>query len=60
MATIIPLTDLRAGTSRATTLAAFVREAATGAPTSPGPDTRGRRMHDLRISVTDRCKFRCV
>jgi len=23
-------------------------------------DTRGRRMHDLRISVTDRCNFRCV
>jgi cyclic pyranopterin phosphate synthase len=26
-----------------------------------GPiDTRGRRMHDLRISVTDRCNFRCT
>jgi cyclic pyranopterin phosphate synthase len=23
-------------------------------------DTRGREMHDLRISVTDRCNFRCV
>src|SRR3989440_8045625 len=23
-------------------------------------DTRGRVMHDLRISVTDRCNFRCV
>ncbi len=23
-------------------------------------DTRGRRMHDLRISVTDRCNFRCT
>ncbi|MGH8518081.1 MAG: radical SAM protein, partial [Panacagrimonas sp.] len=23
-------------------------------------DLRGRRMHDLRISVTDRCNFRCV
>jgi cyclic pyranopterin phosphate synthase len=23
-------------------------------------DTLGRRMHDLRISVTDRCNFRCV
>src|SRR5436853_4406588 len=23
-------------------------------------DTRGRTMHDLRISVTDRCNFRCV
>jgi GTP 3',8-cyclase len=23
-------------------------------------DTRGREMHDLRISVTDRCNFRCT
>jgi cyclic pyranopterin phosphate synthase len=23
-------------------------------------DLRGRRMHDLRISVTDRCNFRCT
>jgi cyclic pyranopterin phosphate synthase len=23
-------------------------------------DTRGRSLHDLRISVTDRCNFRCV
>ena len=23
-------------------------------------DARGRRLHDLRISVTDRCNFRCV
>src|SRR6184192_304422 len=23
-------------------------------------DQRGRSMHDLRISVTDRCNFRCV
>ena len=23
-------------------------------------DTLGRPMHDLRISVTDRCNFRCV
>src|SRR3989454_12691292 len=23
-------------------------------------DTRARPMHDLRISVTDRCNFRCV
>jgi cyclic pyranopterin phosphate synthase len=28
---------------------------------APGPrDTLGRRLHDLRISVTDRCNFRCV
>ncbi|MGQ0654470.1 MAG: GTP 3',8-cyclase MoaA, partial [Betaproteobacteria bacterium] len=23
-------------------------------------DVRGRTMHDLRLSVTDRCNFRCV
>ena len=27
---------------------------------APLVDTRGRRLHDLRISVTDRCNFRCV
>jgi len=31
-----------------------------GAPLHAGLDTRGRRLHDLRISVTDRCNFRCV
>ncbi|MGK0337066.1 MAG: cyclic pyranopterin phosphate synthase [Candidatus Azotimanducaceae bacterium] len=31
-------------------------------PTSGGmlPDTRGRLLRDLRISVTDRCNFRCT
>jgi cyclic pyranopterin phosphate synthase len=28
-------------------------------PTGRLADTRGRRLHDLRISVTDRCNFRC-
>jgi cyclic pyranopterin phosphate synthase len=40
----------------------FVRAAAT-ATTADGAlpvDTRGRALHDLRISVTDRCNFRCV
>jgi GTP 3',8-cyclase len=33
------------------------------APEPPGGrllDARGRRLHDLRISVTDRCNFRCT
>ncbi|MGL4574400.1 MAG: GTP 3',8-cyclase MoaA [Burkholderiaceae bacterium] len=30
------------------------------APTGLLTDTRGRRLHDLRISVTDRCNFRCT
>ena len=30
-------------------------------PVLPRPtDSRGRPLHDLRISVTDRCNFRCV
>jgi cyclic pyranopterin phosphate synthase len=34
----------------------------TGAPASDGDvtDRLGRRVHDLRISVTDRCNFRCT
>ncbi|MFO1314035.1 MAG: GTP 3',8-cyclase MoaA [Burkholderiales bacterium] len=60
MATIIPLADLRAP-DRADALAAFAREAAL-APAVGGPlaDARGRALSDLRISVTDRCNFRCV
>ena len=60
MATIIPLTDARAQ-NRTEALAAFVRDAAR-APMPAGPlaDTRGRPLRDLRISVTDRCNFRCV
>jgi cyclic pyranopterin phosphate synthase len=29
-------------------------------PSGELADTRQRRLHDLRISVTDRCNFRCV
>jgi cyclic pyranopterin phosphate synthase len=29
-------------------------------PASPPTDTLGRPLHDLRISVTDRCNFRCT
>ena len=59
MAKIIPLTDAR-GASRSDTLA-FVRHAArqTAVPGAVA-DQRGRALHDLRISVTDRCNFRCV
>ncbi|HET9047214.1 MAG TPA: GTP 3',8-cyclase MoaA [Casimicrobiaceae bacterium] len=41
---------------------AFVRGAATTLPAIDASpiDTRGRALHDLRISVTDRCNFRCV
>jgi len=60
MATVIPLHDLRA-TDR-TALARAVDEAMRHpAPdTTPPVDSRRRPLHDLRISVTDRCNFRCV
>ncbi|HNO42252.1 MAG TPA: GTP 3',8-cyclase MoaA, partial [Ottowia sp.] len=34
--------------------------AAAPAPSQELTDTRGRPLHDLRISVTDRCNFRCT
>jgi GTP 3',8-cyclase len=46
---IIPVLDLRH-------LAIPRARVYTGVPA----DTRGRRMRDLRISVTDRCNFRCT
>ena len=57
---IIPLADLRA--PRSASLDALIREGAnnTAAGSAPLQDTRGRFLHDLRISVTDRCNFRCV
>ena len=62
MATIIPVTDVRAS-SRREALERFVRAAASSS-VSPDAralvDARGRPLKDLRISVTDRCNFRCV
>jgi cyclic pyranopterin phosphate synthase len=51
--TIIPLADLR--------YAAAVPRVPRGAPAPNGlvADRLGRALHDLRISVTDRCNFRC-
>ena len=65
MATIIPLTDVRNVSNpvaRQGELDAFVRNAAQGPAIAGGriTDPRGRPLHDLRISVTDRCNFRCV
>ena len=65
MATTIPIIDAR-GTAEANARReaadAFVRATADGATTAPGQvaDALGRGLHDLRISVTDRCNFRCV
>ena len=63
MATVIPLADAR--TTATGGRAALVRAVddamrAPQADTPPPFDVRGRALHDLRISVTDRCNFRCV
>ncbi len=54
---IIPLTDHRSRTLQPplAALEAATRMSATGFL----GDTLGRPLHDLRISVTDRCNFRC-
>ena len=54
---IVPLIDLRAGALQppGAAFAAKSRIAARGVL----PDTFGRNLRDLRISVTDRCNFRC-
>jgi cyclic pyranopterin phosphate synthase len=53
MARVIPLADARA----ALPLAPAAQRVA---PMGLLADTRGRHLRDLRISVTDRCNFRCV
>ena len=63
MAIVIPLTDARAVDPAAQRVArdAWLREAAKiAAPAGDVADARGRPLRDLRISVTDRCNFRCV
>lgn len=56
--TVIPLIDLRDGQHHRATVPA-VPDMLVPAQGRLA-DTRGRRLHDLRISVTDRCNFRCV
>ena len=51
---IIPIADLRYQAR----MPAVPREPV--APVGLLTDARGRRLHDLRISVTDRCNFRCT
>ena len=54
---VIPLVDLRVGTLPLPTVSMLTasRMAASGSVS----DTLGRNLRDLRISVTDRCNFRC-
>lgn len=54
---VIPIFDLREHRYRSMT-PAIPTELAM--PDGLLADTRGRPLHDLRISVTDRCNFRCV
>ena len=49
---IIPINDLRTPT--------MAVPAVLEAPSGLLADALGRPLHDLRISVTDRCNFRCV
>ena len=49
---VIPLVDHR-------TAALALPFSAAAAPAGILVDARGRPLHDLRISVTDRCNFRC-
>jgi cyclic pyranopterin phosphate synthase len=55
--TVIPLLDLRDHRYRSMVPSIPPR---LEAPTGLVADTRARPLHDLRISVTDRCNFRCV
>ena len=55
---IIPIADSRSITG-ANSLP-LPESDALGSVAGPLIDTRGRRLHDLRISVTDRCNFRCT
>ena len=61
MATIIPLADARRDRERGAACArAAARGGAGAGRAGPVADTRGRPLRDLRISVTDRCNFRCI
>jgi cyclic pyranopterin phosphate synthase len=53
---VIPLLDERASLPLPRSMPA----SATPANDQPAVDTRGRALRDLRISVTDRCNFRCT
>jgi cyclic pyranopterin phosphate synthase len=60
MAKPIPIPVRRAGETLSR-LDALVRgERAPATHDTPLVDARARPLHDLRISVTDRCNFRCV
>jgi len=60
VSTVIPIADLRIATAR-DSIDALLRAKGSDAPSTGSVlDTRSRALRDLRISVTDRCNFRCV
>jgi cyclic pyranopterin phosphate synthase len=61
MATIIPVKSIPTASRVTNGANALLRAAALGpASAEPVTDTLGRALSDLRISVTDRCNFRCI
>jgi cyclic pyranopterin phosphate synthase len=62
MAKPIPIPVRRAAeaSGRIDALVRALRSNAAAAAGAALADARGRPLHDLRISVTDRCNFRCV
>ena len=60
MTKLVPI-PVRRAPEPSSRIDALVRDMrAVGARRAPLADLRGRPLHDLRISVTDRCNFRCV
>lgn len=59
---VIPIIDYRQApaTSLTSTAAGQLAATAMAAPSGLLSDALGRPLQDLRISVTDRCNFRCV
>src|ERR1700746_710704 len=57
MARVIPLADARTSLPGALAHPSALPRVE---PTGLLADVRGRRLRDLRVSVTDRCNFRCV
>jgi GTP 3',8-cyclase len=55
---IIPINDLRSGGMPLPKVGTI--DPTLAATAGQVADRRGRRLHDLRISVTDRCNFRCT
>src|SRR5438128_1397747 len=58
MAKVIPVTDTRSAGRNG--IVPRPQDAPSVTPTGMLADTRGRLLRDLRISVTDRCNFRCI